>query len=355
MTKFLIIGDPHFQEKNSVKVRDFINKICNVISSKKEDLDAIVILGDLLHRHNIAEIDTLVLVDDFIDRISKDHHTYIIVGNHDRPHHTNYLDNKHAYNAYKKWKNITIVDTVKDITINDDRYIFVPYVDPGKFKEAMLETLGEDNCMFLTNTEEDPNPPLTIFCHQEFKGAKMNKVVSKNGDEWEEDLPFVIAGHIHGEHWLSENIYYPGTPMQHTFGEKDNKGVVIYDTDNGDINKIDLKMRKKITIKVDVSDLEDNKKKREILDDVKKKMKRSDVRLKITGDKADIQRLSKDAEISNLTSDNKDAFKISYVIKYSVHELARKGNQLSYHEILKDIVNKDGSKYDRKVFNQLFE
>lgn len=355
MTKFLIIGDPHFQEKNTIKVKDFMEKLRKILVSKQKEIDSVIVLGDLMHRHNIAEINTLVLVDEFIKMICKNHHTYIIVGNHDRPHHTNYMDNKHAYNAYKRWKNVTIVDKVKDITINDDRYIFVPYVEPGKFKEAIIETLGEENCMFINDIENDPNPPLTIFCHQEFKGAKMGKIISRNGDEWSEDLPFVIAGHVHCEHWVSDNIYYPGTPMQHTFGEKDNKGILIYDTDNGDLEKIDLRMRKKVTIKVNVSDLEDNETKKNTLNDIKNKIENSDVRLKITGDKADIQRLSKDIELNELTTNNKDSFKISYVVKYKVHELARKGNQLSYHEILKELVKRDGTEYDVNVFDKLFE
>ena len=29
----------------------------------------------------------------------------------------------------------------------------------------------------------------------------------------------IISGHIHTRHWSQSNIYYPGSPMQHSYGD----------------------------------------------------------------------------------------------------------------------------------------
>ena len=37
----------------------------------------------------------------------------------------------------------------------------------------------------------------------------------------QDNLPFILSGHIHSNQKLQRNIYYPGSSMQHAFGESD--------------------------------------------------------------------------------------------------------------------------------------
>ena len=91
--------------------------------------------------------------------------------------------------------------------INNEKFIFVPYVPPGRFEEA-LRTLKDD---WISAS--------CIFAHQEFAGCKMGAIVSIEGDKWDIKNPIVISGHIHSKQQPQKNIYYSGSAMQHAFGE----------------------------------------------------------------------------------------------------------------------------------------
>ena len=47
----------------------------------------------------------------------------------------------------------------------------------------------------------------------------MGAIISVEGDKWSLKFPNVISGHIHERQIPQKNIYYPGSAMQHAFGE----------------------------------------------------------------------------------------------------------------------------------------
>jgi DNA repair exonuclease SbcCD nuclease subunit len=57
----------------------------------------------------------------------------------------------------------------------------------------------------------------------------MGAIVSKDGDEWNEEFPQIISGHIHDNQTPQKNIYYTGSPLQHAFGDTDKRVVCIID------------------------------------------------------------------------------------------------------------------------------
>ena len=103
--------------------------------------------------------------------------TYILVGNHDYISNTQFLTTNHWMNAMKEWKNVVIVDKVIQQNINDLSFVFVPYVFPGRFQEA-LNTIHIDGI----------NKISCIFAHQEFKGCKLGAILSDIGDVWDEKM-----------------------------------------------------------------------------------------------------------------------------------------------------------------------
>jgi hypothetical protein len=68
-----------------------------------------------------------------------------------------------------------------------------------------------------------------IFAHQEFRGCKMGAIVSADGDPWSTDRPPVISGHIHSAQTLPTGVWYPGSAIQHAFGEAHDKRVWFVD------------------------------------------------------------------------------------------------------------------------------
>lgn len=208
-----VIGDPHFKTQNIKEVDVFVSRVIDKI--KEVCPDIIVLLGDLLHDHERIHISPLNRVYDFIDKLRKITKTYIIVGNHDMISNQVFLEDKHWMNGLKEWKNVKIVDKVVCDNIGGCNVMFVPYVYPGRFLEAIKtevdeKDIGEYDC---------------IFAHQEFKGCKMGAITSVDGDEWDLSFPNVISGHIHSNQRIQKNIYYPGSALQHAFGES-NKNVV---------------------------------------------------------------------------------------------------------------------------------
>jgi DNA repair exonuclease SbcCD nuclease subunit len=234
-TNVLFIGDPHFKVKNVEFIPKFISRIEEIISLNK--IDFIVVAGDLLDNHDRIDVHPLNLALQFINSISKNHQTFVLVGNHDYTNNQQFLSDHHWMNSLKKWGNVTIVDDVTDFSFNDSRFLFVPYVPPGRFLEAINTKFVEDEIKNFKG----------VFAHQEFYKCKMGAIESIEGDKWNTSYPMVVSGHIHNKQWPQPNIYYPGSAMQHAFGQSvDNTISLLSFGKEFGVEEIDLKMPKLI-------------------------------------------------------------------------------------------------------------
>ena len=213
MVKIICIGDPHFQVNNIDDVEVFIDKIVHLVH--KENPDFCVILGDVLHTDERLHISPLNKAYEFIDKVSECCLTFVLVGNHDMLSEKQYLNDNHWMNSMKKWKNVVIVDRVKYFVMNNEEFVFCPYVSTGRFIEA------------LTSGNEDWKDANVIFAHQEFYGCKFGAIVSECGDKWDLSYPNIISGHIHMKHRPQKNIYYVGSSLQHAFGENEDNTVSV--------------------------------------------------------------------------------------------------------------------------------
>jgi DNA repair exonuclease SbcCD nuclease subunit len=234
--KVLVIGDPHFKVNNVEETNLMTEKILHL--AKNNNLDFIVCLGDVLDRHESIHVSPLLRAVDFITQLSLIYPIYVLIGNHDRPNNNIYMTEQHPFTALKGQKNIYIVDSTLKQSINNFDFLFVPYVPPGRFNEA-ISYFSLDNIK-------------CIFAHQEFRGAKMGAIASIVGDEWPLINPMVISGHIHEFDKLQNNIIYTGTPIQHNFSDSHKKYVFIFDfiDDATTYIQFDLGLPKKKIIKL---------------------------------------------------------------------------------------------------------
>jgi DNA repair exonuclease SbcCD nuclease subunit len=209
--------------------------------------DFFVCLGDVLHTHEHLHSMAMNKAYEFINNMRQITKTFVLVGNHDAYNNQIYLNDNHWMNGMKEWDNTIIVDRVIKHEINNKKFVFVPYVPPGKFVEALDTNLpwNDANC---------------IFAHQEFAGCKMGAIISVEGDKWSLDNPLVVSGHIHSRQIPQPNIYYSGSAMQHAFGESE-KNTVAYFTFNEDntysFEEINLNMPRKKIVYMDVEDIID--------------------------------------------------------------------------------------------------
>lgn len=206
----IVVGDPHFKTSNVSECRVLIERVCRAVDKLKPDF--VVCLGDLLHTHETYHETPFNLAIDFMAQLSDRCLTFLLVGNHDYCNASQFCTDRHPYNALKRWGDrMVVVDRTTVYPLGDYEFVFVPYVPPGRFLEA-LRTYD------MWDTAD------CIFAHQEFYGCKMGAITSTIGDRWDADYPMVISGHIHNAQRLG-NVHYVGSAMQHAFGETDDKRI----------------------------------------------------------------------------------------------------------------------------------
>lgn len=242
------IGDPHFTIKHLENGKEFATK--TIAMAKEKAPDIIIDFGDTTDEHEICDTAVLEVVTDFLHELSLIAPLYIIMGNHDLPNKLMMFSRQHAFNAMKYWKNTYVIDKPLVTTIKDERFIFMPFVPPGRFIEGLNQT-GID---WTTNIT-------AIFAHQEIYGCKQNgdNVISVFGDKWLPSYPAVISGHIHQAQKVGNNVLYIGSPYQLEFvstgnAEKDRKTLwVIHFNDHAitQFDRFDLGMRCKKTVMVE--------------------------------------------------------------------------------------------------------
>jgi DNA repair exonuclease SbcCD nuclease subunit len=238
--KVLVIGDPHFKVSNT-KDTDIMSEAIVKISVDS-DPDIIVVLGDVLDRHETIHVSPLKRSVSFLASLMKIAPVYLLIGNHDLKNNRQFLSDEHPFTALKYWDSsrMTVVDTTTIVTINQEKLVFVPYTPPGMFIEAL-------------NRLENWKDVTAIFAHQEFKGAQMGPFVSVDGDIWSTSYPHVISGHIHDYQEPQINIWYTGTPIQHSFGDRPDKTISLITFNDGKIEnhtRIELPVPKKQIINI---------------------------------------------------------------------------------------------------------
>lgn len=248
--KCLVIGDPHFKVDNALLTDSLYNELDALLDSyQKSDVDTIdfiVVLGDVLDRHEKISMNPLYRATNFMNMLSQYAPTYCLVGNHDRRNNSVYLTDEHALSPFKGKQNLYIVDVPITVEIKNKKLLFVPYVPTGRFDEAI--NLNNINI----------NDYLCVFAHQEFKGVKMGHIISESKDEWKPEYPLLISGHIHDYSELQNNLIYVGTPIQHGFNENSAKTVSVFEFVGLSFNqkRIELNIPRKIQLKLTVDELQ---------------------------------------------------------------------------------------------------
>lgn len=315
-TTILFIGDPHFQVNNIPEVELFMERIINLATKKQPD--RIVIAGDILHTHERLHTLALNKAYELVDNMRLIAKTYVLVGNHDYISQSQFLTENHWMNGMKEWKNTVIVDKVVTEVINEEKFVFVPYVPPGRFEEALNTLNGK---------WQDAS---CIFAHQEFSGCKMGAIISIEGDKWSVENPYVVSGHIHSRQIPQENIYYSGSAMQHAFGESE-KNIIAYFVFRGveyEREEIDLKLPRKKIVYMDVEDV----------DNYEVPKTKDTIKMTVSGNYDEFKALKKTKKYKNLLEQG-----VKVVFKPKKLNKAKKGENKEYSEV--DEVESSGTDF----------
>lgn len=327
--KILFIGDPHIKTDNNEEVSILLLEL-----QKKCELhhfDRIIIGGDLMHYHERIFTQALNKTLEFVVTLSKYAPVDIIVGNHDMINNQQFLSSHHWMHVLSHLENVFVIDKPVCRKIDDFTFLICPYVFPGRFIEALETECKEWKTMNV------------IFAHQEFKGCKMGAIISKDGDEWKDDNPLVISGHIHDNQRIGKNIYYPGTPLQHAFGDMD-KRIVCYIDENGLCTDLPLDVPIKKIINSEIKDLKD----------IKVKSNES-IKLKLKGTAEECKLFKQTAVYTEYINKGvKIQFEVgdkSVSMSLKVNEDTKK--KTTFRSILENSVQMDGDTLLLKIYKEL--
>lgn len=257
----LVIGDPHFKYTNLDEMWEFSKKTIDLAEKYRPTF--IVILGDTLDTHEIIRIEPRDAAEEWIDKLTNISEVYLLIGNHDMANPKEFLTKKHAFSSLKRWQSskkgkLHVVDYPIYKEIGNKSFVFCPFVPKGMFQDALDKLFKEGYTWDLADC---------IFAHQEFKGGHQGAYEITDGDDWDENYPSVINGHFHNEETIGKNIFIPGTPIQHSFGDTPNKKVwfITFDDEDNEedeekeipfnIKKIDLGIKTKKIVTINIEDI----------------------------------------------------------------------------------------------------
>lgn len=216
MTKILFLGDVHVQVSNleeSERLLSFTQE-----SADKNDVDFIMIPGDLYHTFAIKRTEVDYFWQKWLNRLSLDREVNVLVGNHDKVNQGNDSDLRHALNtlAHQEQSNLNIIQS----PVSSGIFGFMPYFHS---KEKFVEE---------ANKLADQGVKV-IFCHGEFNGGKFESGMfipdGINPDDVK--VPLIISGHIHSRQRF-DKIIYPGTARWLTSSDKNEpKGLWLAEFD----------------------------------------------------------------------------------------------------------------------------
>lgn len=255
----LCLGDSHFQINNTRDVDEYLSKLKIFLSEHDSEIDIIVSMGDVLHRHAQLHVIPLNRAISYFQLLSSFKPTYLIVGNHDMLNNSVFLTPDHWYNCLKLWPNITIIDNVKMETLRGCKVVFCPYVPDGRFIEALQTLKFFKDSERKTENDEAWKSADVIFSHVSIRGANMGHAIAQDCDEWKDEYPFLITGHIHLSQRLGSNLYFTGSILQVAVDEPPDKHIVlatITNPRNVSIQEHDLDLPRREILHVDLKEID---------------------------------------------------------------------------------------------------
>ena len=356
--KILAIGDPHFKVDNVEETKIFTDNL-SLFLSQNTDIEIIVVLGDVLHNHE--KLHTFALnnaINFFSMLVSHKRKCYCLVGNHDATSNTIFLTDNHWMNVLKGWDGLTIVDHPIIEFINETDFITLcPYVPDGRFTEALSHIVSTTKMSDTNIRINDWKGSKCIFSHQLFDGIKMGAIMAQNVEEWKEEYPFCINGHIHENQRPQDNLYIPGSAMQEGYGDMTDKIVALITLNEGlgssdeskipQIDEIDLNVKRKKIIYTTVDEIDTIQSKLE-------KNENIDYKIVVKGSDAELKALKN-------SSKYKDALEINNVKKISFKTTWKENEKLDdkisleddFVECLQTLVSKEDDPYLSSLYEHI--
>lgn len=180
----------------------------------QRQVHALVIAGDLFHSRKAIDITVLEAVYKRIKSV-KDFPMFIVAGNHDVSE-----SSVKSVSIRVLSKLLTVVTKPKIISVLNKSVGLIPWTESAKAVAKALDTFKESNVQHVVG-------------HLALRSGVVgeHEYIMEGGIEPSvfRDFQWVALGHYHKHQKVGDNIYYVGSPLQHTWGESgDDKGFMIF-------------------------------------------------------------------------------------------------------------------------------
>nr|DAF56650.1 MAG TPA: putative DNA double strand break repair [Myoviridae sp. ctWb16] len=224
--KYIIFTDIHFGNKGN---KDDFNEEClsflNFVeekTSKMNDIDGAIFLGDWFHNRNSINVKTLKYGIEGLYKFGSigRGNSYLILGNHD----LYYIDRRDVSSIFVPEGEIGVNIVEEPIYMENEKFLFLPWL----INEEKLE-----------NYIKKYNPEY-VFGHFEIPSFSFNKLIKKEGEYNPENYKGpkrILSGHFHLRQ-EKNNITYIGNCFSHDFSDVNdwhNKGFAILDTNKNEL------------------------------------------------------------------------------------------------------------------------
>jgi DNA repair exonuclease SbcCD nuclease subunit len=224
MSKFIHTSDIHVGECRTLdgylaRHESVLNQITNLAVERGVPL---IIAGDIFHTRGTKHEERFLVDRWFGDIEAKNIPTIVITGNHDHLH-----DDVTQLDGYKNmpFKHIKFITwEPKVVSLNDIDFICIPWrsYDKEAFKKIIKDKLPLCRSKWKV-----------VIAHECIVGSSFdNGIIAPKGLALPKlaDIDYYAMGDIHGYQRTNvTNGYFPGSPLQFTFGDKPDKGLLFVD------------------------------------------------------------------------------------------------------------------------------
>ena len=245
MTRFVHTGDLHFGSNRYlsdylVRQEEMFDSIFDVAYDNQ--ISTVVIAGDIFDDPDTMTLREMELVArKFLEYDSAGFTILTIPGNHDLMDATGHtaLHSLSLLTDHGRFSHSVVTETTTYVTVEDTVFCLLCH-RKGKFREDSIQATRD----YQTSSLLAQGASFVMVAHETIRGSE-TEIQSKSGyyrkldfgddlpDEEDSDFPITYwaLGDIHKVQAVSENAFYPGSPIQLKFGECWPKGVLVVDTD----------------------------------------------------------------------------------------------------------------------------
>ena len=212
--KILRIGDVHAQPSNLQECEALLSFSLEI--ARKEPVNRIEILGDLLHNNAIVRVECIEFWEKWLDKLSNEFETIALEGNHDQTSDVN--AEYSAVSVFRLLNKPTL--HIVSRPLESDLFGYLPYMhDSEKFISAANDLAAKGVTV--------------LVAHQTILGSTYDSgFYAKDGIDSEKISPnikHIICGHIHTAQRFGR-VEYPGTARWMGLTDANQKkGIWIYD------------------------------------------------------------------------------------------------------------------------------